>query len=168
MSLNDLPGNPGLRVSHVPAGGGPAYWVYSDLDTFKATGKETAGTLTVMETVILPKAGPPPHIHARETESFYVLDGDIDVLDRDRVFSAHTGSFVHLPQGGLHAWRNPGERPARILLLFAPAGFEDFLVEAGEPLGEHNRAAPAVPTDLDTAHRLGARYGVEFPPHPDW
>lgn len=168
MSLDEMKGDLSVRVSHVPAGGGPAYWVYSDLDTFKATGKDTGGTLTVVETVILPHAGPPPHIHHRENESFYVLEGDLEVLDRDRTFTAGPGSFVHMPLGTLHAFRNPADTPAKILLLFHPSGFEGLLTEAGEPVTDHNRTAPTEATDIAAARRIGPRYGVDFPEFGPW
>ncbi|PJE94428.1 cupin domain-containing protein [Streptomyces carminius] len=162
MSLHEMDSQQHVRVSHVPAGGGPAYWVYSDLDTFKATGEDTGDTLTVVETVILPHAGPPPHIHHRENEFFYVLEGEMEVLDRDRKFPVGPGDFVNMPQGTLHAFRNSGDTDARILLLFAPAGFEKYLTEAGEAVAEHNRNAPTGETDLADAHRIAPRHGLEF------
>lgn len=70
--------------------------------------------------------GAPPHVHAREDEHFYVLDGQVEFLDRDQTISAGAGSLVVLPRGHLHGFWNLGDAPARLLLVVTPGEFASF------------------------------------------
>ena len=98
--------------------GGPA--------TFKSRAKETNGTLTALESVIAPGEGPPLHVHIREDEMYYVIGGGLHFLAGGRRFDAPTGSFTFIPRGTEHCFRNMGEEPARVLVLFTPSGMERF------------------------------------------
>jgi quercetin dioxygenase-like cupin family protein len=64
------------------AGEGRSIWVVGDRYTIKCSGKDTSGAYALLEAVIPPGAGPPPHIHSREDEAFYVLDGDSSSMPR--------------------------------------------------------------------------------------
>lgn len=151
-----------LKTLHVPAGAGPRYWVYGDVDTIKLASEETKGRLTLIETLVPPGGGTPRHIHHRESESVYVLEGELAVLDKGEMVRVGAGSLVHFPQGVLHQFRNPGEEQSKILLLFTPAGFEKFFEEIGEPVVE-GQAGPAVtPEYIARAHRVSLKYGQEI------
>lgn len=95
------------------AGEGNAFWVLGDLYTFKVTGKETNGAFTVMDQIIQPQGGPPPHIHHREDEAFFILDGTFSFLCGDKETVFDKGSFVYVPKGVLHTFRNIGEQQGR-------------------------------------------------------
>lgn len=155
-------------VIHVPAGGGHGWWVYGDKDTILVDSRDTNGALTFMETVVPPHAGPPLHIHHKESEAFYVLDGDIKVVDNGRDFLVSTGAFVYMPQGSVHRFENVRDEPSTILLFFLPGGFEGYLTEMGDPVVEGQDPPPAT-VDVPEAARIGAKYGmeiVETPPKP--
>lgn len=155
-----LPGQNGLRIIHVPEAAGEALWVYGDKDTIKVDSDDTGGAIAVMVTEMGPGDGPPPHVHHNENEAFYVLDGEMAALDGDRrIDDIGPGSFVFFPRESHHAFRNVGGRPARIVLMFFPAGFEGYLRDVGSPVVE-GEAAPV--TDLDDATPIAARYGMEF------
>lgn len=94
--------------------------------TFKARGEETGGSLTLFENVIPPGEGPPAHVHAAEDEAWYVLEGELRFLLGDELASAPAGSFVFVPRGVRHCFQNVGDAPARIVVLFTPAGMERF------------------------------------------
>jgi quercetin dioxygenase-like cupin family protein len=94
--------------------------------TFKVRGEQTNGALCVIENLIAPGDGPPAHTHAHEDETWYVLDGDLRFLLDEEIRGAPEGSFVFVPRGVRHAFQNIGERPARILVSFSPAGMERF------------------------------------------
>jgi mannose-6-phosphate isomerase-like protein (cupin superfamily) len=89
----------------------------------KASQHSTGGALSVFETMI--EAGPPLHVHDREDECFYVLDGELSVRCGGDTFDAATGSFVFLPRGRPHRF-HARERPARLLLIAVPGGIEDY------------------------------------------
>src|SRR5919106_78862 len=120
-------------VRHVPSGQGPSVWAVGDTYTFKSTGKETGGTLTVFEASIPPGAGPPPHIHHDADEAYYVLEGELEVIAGEDTFTARPGSYVHIERGTLHRFQNVGNGHSRMLVLLTPAGFENFLFEVGQP-----------------------------------
>jgi mannose-6-phosphate isomerase-like protein (cupin superfamily) len=111
----------------------------------KASRHSTGGALSVFETTIA--AGPPLHVHDREDECFYVLDGELLVRCGNDAFDAAAGSFVFLPRGRPHRFWAPGP-PARLLLIAVPGGIENYFREI-------NAAA----TD-DERHQVGERYGI--------
>src|SRR5690349_14632410 len=94
--------------------------------TFKARGEQTGGALTAIENVIAPGDGPPLHVHANEDEAWWVIEGTLAFRIGERAAEAPAGTFVFVPRGVPHAFRNAGDGPARILVLFTPAGMERF------------------------------------------
>jgi len=163
----------GVRIvstTHVPPGKGKSVWIANnEFVTFKATGKDTGGTLALVEVVGLPGSGPPPHIHHRVEEVYRLLEGELEVLNGDRTFTANAGSVFHIPKGTLHAWRNATTKPARTLLFIAPAGFEGFFEEAGVP-GSDLSSPPPPPTleDFQRFLEIGRKYDTEYPPVSSW
>lgn len=98
--------------------------------TFKAAGSDTGGRLAVVESAPAP-GGPgfPPHRHRLADEALYVLEGEVAIRVGARAVRAAAGSFVFVPRGTVHAFSNPGPTPARVLIIFLPAGLEQFLEE---------------------------------------
>jgi quercetin dioxygenase-like cupin family protein len=119
--------------------------------TFKVTGAESDGSLTAFENEVPPGQGPPLHTHDAEDEAWYVLEGSLRFRIGDEESNAPAGSFVFVPRGTPHAFRNDAEERARILVLFTPSGMESFFerfatvppselgpetfVREGEPVG---------------------------------
>jgi len=104
--------------------------------TFKVRGADTNGSLTVFETEVAPGEGPPLHVHANEEEILHVLDGDVRFRIRDDIRSAPTGSFMFVPRGVPHCFQVVGKRPARILIVFTPAGMEAFFSGLSDALAK--------------------------------
>ncbi len=101
--------------------------------TFKVAGDETGGRLAIVESAPAPGApGLPPHRHRRSDEALYVLEGELAVRVGRRTVQAPAGSFIFIPRGTVHAFSNPGPAAARVLVIFAPAGLEQFLEETAE------------------------------------
>ena len=92
--------------------------------TFKARGRETNGALTVLETVVTPGDGPPLHVHVKDDEAVYVLEGEIDFRVGDELYHNRAGSFVFIPRGVPHTFQNVGSEDGRMLLMFTPSGIE--------------------------------------------
>jgi mannose-6-phosphate isomerase-like protein (cupin superfamily) len=93
----------------------------------KASGESTGGGFTLIESST--KGGAPWHVHTREDEYFYVLDGRIIVWCGNEEFHAGPGSFVFLPRGVPHAWDVESEEKAKLLMMTVPAMLEKFLQE---------------------------------------
>src|SRR5262245_7288905 len=94
--------------------------------TFRLRGEDTDGRLTMFETVVSPGEGPPLHTHANEDECLVVTEGDVRFRLGDELEHAPVGSFVYVPRHVPHTWQNVGTGPARMLVLFTPAGMERF------------------------------------------
>jgi mannose-6-phosphate isomerase-like protein (cupin superfamily) len=144
---------------YVPADSGPSFWGPGDRYTFLVTGAQSDGAYFIMEAIVPPEGGPPPHIHHREQESFYVLDGTLDIQMGDTTVRASTGDFVHIPCGTIHCFRNTGASSARLLLIFSPGGMERFFEETLEQVAD--RSAPQ-PDNMD---EVVARYVEAAPRH---
>jgi mannose-6-phosphate isomerase-like protein (cupin superfamily) len=86
-----------------------------------ATGAQTGGLFGLYRWEMGPgMSGPGPHFHRTMTESFYVLDGTIAILDGRRWVPCAPGDWVHVPIGGVHGFRNESGEPASVLIHFAP------------------------------------------------
>jgi quercetin dioxygenase-like cupin family protein len=96
--------------------------------TIKATGEETGGSFYLGEVVVAPGfPGPPPHIHGKLHDMFYVLDGTLTMRLGDETIELSTGSFVCIPPGTVHTFSNPGETAVRFLNFNTPAGWENYM-----------------------------------------
>ena len=137
--------------------------VVGDVYRFLVTGEDTNGQYATWETVVLPGGGPPPHVHSREEEGFYVLEGEITFTVNGEKVVAPAGTFANLPAGTPHSFRNESDRPAKMLISVAPAGLERMFFEVGVPLAEG--ATTALPPTEDEINRLLAvapNYGIEI------
>lgn len=117
------------QVKYLAAGDGPSYWGPGDEVRFLITGEETGGAFCIMETKVAPGGGTPPHIHHREDESFYLMQGALKVHVGDKTVNASPGDFVHLPRGIVHSFKNTSNESARMLVTLTPARLEKFFEE---------------------------------------
>jgi len=149
------------RAIHVPPGVGQSYWVARDYLTVKLSGRETGGAFSVIETLAGPQVGPPPHVHSREDETFYVLEGTFEFLAGDRTLTATAGAVVYGPRGVPHTFKNVGDTPGRLLVVAMPAGFEEFVAEVGTPA--EDPATPPPPPDpayFERLVRIAGKHGI--------
>jgi hypothetical protein len=100
------------------------------------------------------------HVHHTADEAFYVLAGSLRGVCGDREWQATTGAFVWLPLGIPHGYAAVGNETLRTLAFTVPAGFDRFVVEAGEPAQERTLPPPA-PPDIAKLDAAGAKYGIE-------
>jgi mannose-6-phosphate isomerase-like protein (cupin superfamily) len=144
---------------------GPAYSVVGDRYRFLADGARTGGSYALFEFWVPPDHAPPPHVHGREEEAFFVLEGELTFYAAGARISAGAGSFLNAPRDVPHRFRNEGAAPARALCLVAPAGLDRFFAEIGRPLASPT-AAPVEPTkaDIDTLLSAAPRYGLTILP----
>src|SRR5438552_16664111 len=110
--------------------------VVGDVYRFLATGEDTNGRYALWEAIVPPGGGPPPHVHGREEEGFYVLEGEITFTVNGERAVAKAGTFANMPVGTPHSFKNESDRPAKMLLTVAPAGLAPMCFEWGVPPGE--------------------------------
>jgi mannose-6-phosphate isomerase-like protein (cupin superfamily) len=77
-----------MNTGVLHAGKGPAYWVVGDLYTILAAGEDTGGAFALIHALVPPQSGPPPHLHHREDEAFYVLEGEVTFQADGRTIAA--------------------------------------------------------------------------------
>ena len=121
--------------------------------TLKARAETTNGSVTAFENIVAPGQGPGLHLHVREDEMYYVLGGELVFQTGERRFDAPTGAFVFIPRGTPHCFANLTHDPARILVLFTPAGMERFF--------EAHAALPPGPVDPDTLRQIARAAWME-------
>jgi quercetin dioxygenase-like cupin family protein len=145
------------------SGEGRTVAVVGDVYRFLATGEDTNGTYALWEALVPPGGGPPPHVHSREEEGFYVLEGEITFTVNGERVVAPAGTFANMPVGTPHSFKNESNKPAKMLISVAPAGLERMFFEVGVPLAEG--ATTALPPTEDEINRLLAvapNYGIEI------
>ena len=147
----------------LPAGEGRSIWVVGDRYTIKCGGNETGGAFAMIEAVVPPGNGPPPHIHSREDEAFYVLEGELEFHADGRSFTASTGAWVTLAKGSLHSFKNTGSVLAHMLVMVTPSGLENFFLEVGRKAiaGETELVAPTS-QDIQKLVETAPKYGLEI------
>lgn len=149
------------QARFLPPGEGQAIWFLRNNITIKATAQGTGGAFGLFESLIAPGFSPPLHVHHREDESFWVLQGELTMQCADRTFSAGAGSFVFLPRDVPHTFVVEGDTPARMLTLLTPGGGEGLFIEYGRP-AEHDGLPPPTPPDIERLIRVSERYGAEI------
>jgi quercetin dioxygenase-like cupin family protein len=151
-----------VRPVSVGPGEGEAYWFLGTLATIKASSETTGASVAVIEHLAPRGSGSPLHIHSREDEWFYVIEGELTFWVDGQVTVAPAGSFVYGPKGLPHTFIVSSE-VARFLLVTEPAGFEAFLRAAGQPAQRREIPPPATePPDVDGLAKLAATFGLQI------
>ena len=134
-----------------------------DVYRFLATGEDTNCKYALIEAIVGPGGGPPPHVHSREDEGFYVLEGEITfTVDGEQVL-ATAGMFANMPVGTPHSFKNESNKPAKMLVSIVPAGLEKMFMEIAVPLAEGaTTALPPRREDIEKLLAIAPRYGIEF------
>lgn len=147
----------------VKATAGDSVWAMGIRVTVKVRADQTNGAYSVFEDLIPPGAGPPPHVHSREDETIYVLDGTLRAWLEGVQYDVSTGDFVHMPRGVEHHFKNISEKPTKLLLSYTPGGFEEWFKIVGKPITRDSRQPPALgKADIETAVRAAEEFGVKF------
>lgn len=145
--------------------------VVGDTYTVLLSGEQTAGRFAMLDMLIPPGSGPPPHRHDFD-ECFRVLEGSLEVHVRDLPpVRLQVGESANVPANAPHSFRNPGDVPARLLCTVVPSGLEKFFAEFGDPVPTRTSPAPPL-SDAEREDRLrralakAPDYGMEILPPP--
>src|SRR5262245_56995350 len=111
---------------------GRAFWFINNLATVKVSGAETNDAWSLVEIAGARGDMPPLHVHHRDDEAFYVLEGEMTLFTGSREISLSAGEAAFAPKGIPHVYRVDSEE-ARWLGIASPAGFERFVAEAARP-----------------------------------
>ena len=141
--------------------------VVGDVYRFLAVAEDTNGKYALWEAVVPPGGGPPPHVHSREEEGFYILEGEITFQIGEERLVAGPGTFANMPVGTPHGFRNESDKPARMLISVAPAGLEEMFFEVGVPVEQGaTTAPPPSKEEIEKLLAVAPKYGIEILPPP--
>ena len=139
---------------------------------FMIDGETTAGSFSLVDHPLPPRAlGAPIHTHRNEDEYSYVLEGRVGVQLGNEVVEAGPGELIFKPRGQQHAFWNAGDKPARLLEIISPAGFENYFRELAPLLAAPERDEAAIgevvrsyelDIDFSTVPILAKRHGLQL------
>jgi quercetin dioxygenase-like cupin family protein len=151
-----------LKPVAVARGEGEARWWFGGLAVIKARAADTNGQMTIVEITHAPGFAGPLHVHHREDEAFWVLEGDVTLQVGDTFIEAHMGDYVLGPRDIPHRY-SVGEAGCRMLFIFTPGGFEDLLLATSEPAGSRSLPPPSEEApDLAQIAAIAKAYGNEL------
>lgn len=149
---------------HKPPSGQTIHFL-GNLLTFRASAGHTEGSFSVADCLSAPGAGAPPH-HQKDSEGFLVTEGRFEFMVNGEIRLCGKGDFLYVRPGDIHAFRNIGDTPARMLIINLPAGpHEDFFRAAGEPVAAETETFPEVaPPDMAKILAAAERSGIHILP----
>jgi quercetin dioxygenase-like cupin family protein len=136
---------------------GSAFWTMGMLSVRKLGSEESGGEAAVMEASFPPDVAPPLHVHTREAELNYVLEGEVTFRCGDEVKTCGPGGFVYLPKEVPHTFK-VGPAGARVLFIVLPGGAERLYEEVGVPATR--RELPGLPPNVARWLELSHSYGI--------
>jgi quercetin dioxygenase-like cupin family protein len=140
-----------LEPLAVRNGEGEARWWFGALAELKATAGDTGGQMTIVEVAEHPGAEAPLHVHHRDDEGFWILEGEVTFHVRDRRIEASAGDYVFAPRGIPHRF-TVGDRGCRMLFILVPGGIEHVIRATSEPAP--TRTLPPPPEAEPTAEEI--------------
>jgi quercetin dioxygenase-like cupin family protein len=152
-----------IRPANCNTGSARVFSVVGDRYHFQVLGEETNGAFAMFEAFVPPQHGPPPHVHHREDEVFYVIEGEFTFTIAGQPVLATAGQTIYAKRDTPHTFKNSGGQAGRLIIIVTPAGLERFFLEVGIPL-DSPESQPVEPTAADIDRLLAAapRYGVEI------
>jgi quercetin dioxygenase-like cupin family protein len=140
-----------------------AYWFFDDLVTVHITGEETEGRFSLIEFLMPPDDMTPLHIHRRDSQTTYVLEGEVTIYLPDGSHVLGPGDCIHQPAGVPQTERVTSTHQARVLDINSPAGFERFVVAIGRPAESLTLPPPPdSPPDMEQIAAVAAEHDIEL------
>jgi quercetin dioxygenase-like cupin family protein len=155
-----------MLMEHKPTRQGPPFpapapfWLLGQHVALHLDAKDTAGNFSVATITMPPSGRMPSLVHHQAARMLYVLDGAVIFGLEGLQLTAAPGTFLHIPPGVVHWLHNPGRAAAKVLDVHTPAGYESFIREAGAPVTEQTKTAPAY--DEKALAAIAAKYEMEI------
>jgi quercetin dioxygenase-like cupin family protein len=144
-----------LQPSGVRSGEGEARWWFGALAELKATAADTDGRMTIVEVTEHPGSEAPLHVHHRDDEAFWILEGEVTFEVGDATIEARAGDYVFAPRDIPHRF-TVGDRGCRMLFILVPGGIEDVIRATSEPAASRTLPPPAEPPTAEEIEGLKA------------
>ena len=139
------------------------YYFDVALGSILLSSEDTGGAYCLLEMRVAPGKGVPRRTHTREDEALFVLSGELEAVVGNNTFVLKPGETLLAPRDIPHALRNSGKIDNHYLIVFSPAGFEDFLMATSVP-APAEAVAPTEPPAMAVRNvfELAADYGIRF------
>ena len=145
---------PALSPVAVHKDEGEAYWWFAALSVIRATGADTGGQMTIVEQTEPPNAVGPLHVHHREDEAFWILQGSATFQVGDQTIEASAGDYLFGPRDIPHKY-DTGPEGCRMLFICTPGGnFENIVREMG--VRAESRTLPPPSDEVPDWERVAA------------
>jgi quercetin dioxygenase-like cupin family protein len=138
----------------------PHVGIVGDTYTVLLSGEDTDGRYCLIDMLVPPGGGPPPHRHDFE-ESFTVVEGEIEATFRGKKSVVREGETINIPANAPHSFTNASQGPARLLCICSPAGQEEFFLAIGVRLA--TRTAPPPKPDKAAGAEMKAKIAALLP-----
>lgn len=126
----------------------------------KATARETNRAHSLIELTVPARfPGATLHYHKTFVESFYILEGQIEVIRGEETITATAGKLLHMPIGMIHGFHNATDQPARFLVICTPGGFDSFFTGLIEWMRREPQWPPA---DRDALIAFGLQHDTYY------
>ncbi len=124
------------------------------------SGEQTEGAFCLFENRTDGQTKTPIHVHADDDETVYVIEGQLTAVVDGDARTLSPGESIFLKRGIPHQLMNPGNHPARYILIGTPSLFERFLAEAGRELRKGEVVGPPTPADIERLKAAAPRFGI--------
>lgn len=148
--------NPVIPPVLIPSASRLPVRAFGEEVVFLLTGEQTGGALTQWIETTPPGVGPPPHWHENEDEWFHVLEGRVGFLTDGVWNEVGPGATAFIPKNSIHAFKNVGDTPLRMLITTAPSGFETFFNRCAAEFAKPNGP------DMARIMEISAEHGIHF------
>ncbi len=140
-----------------------SYWYIGHLMSILISSKDTNGSFSLIHGYEIKGLEPPPHVHTKEDESFYILNGEINYTVDKEAFHAKRGDWIFLPRNIQHSFQVQSDQ-AEVIIQLSPGGFEEYFKEMSEPAKALIiPPRPQGPPDVKRIIETASKYGVKFP-----
>ena len=151
-----------MQPIFVPAAGGEARWWAGGLAVIKARATDTNGALSTVEVTEPPGAEAPLHVHRRDDESFWIIEGDATFEVGGQSIVAQAGDYIFGPRGIPHRY-TVGANGCRLLFILTPGGFEDVVIGMSTPATSRTIPPPATEEpDWERIAAVAEAHGCEL------
>ena len=153
-----------LQPAAVRKGGGEARWWFGGLAEIKATAAETGGRMTIVEVTSPPGLEAPLHVHYRDDEGFWILEGEVTFQVGDETIEASAGDYVFGPRDIPHRF-TVGDTGCKMLFILVPGGIEDLIMKTSEPATSRTLPPPAEepgPEEMEGLKAVIKQHGYEL------
>jgi quercetin dioxygenase-like cupin family protein len=149
----------------VRKGEGEVRWWFGQLAELKATAADTGGQLTIVEVTAPPGLEVPLHLHRRDDEGFWILEGKVTLEVGDATIQASAGDYVFGPRDIPHRF-TVGDDGCRMLFIMVPGGLEDLVRATSEPAPRRTVPPPTErepdATEIERLKEVVAEHGYEL------